>query len=312
MTNAPLHPIGVCTAHSHEQTLDGLSLYSTKFECNSGGWVDQLEWNNTECDSAPYNIQPFRKEDGWFFNCGDESLPNCPFTVMKFWEKRELNMTVDFSGHDEHLCLFDMKKFHEIALVTNICIDMMEEYNISVYLDCTARKVSYTEYNDSECTVRSEANDYFEINEGCDDPYDLNAYFQVAECEDANIVQHMPTVSPSASSYQTTTADAVVQSPSYSKPTVVIPSTANTSDDGPQDVVTMIIGVIAVILLAVIVVMAFILCQRKQARQQVVAANVDEQPFNVDFQSIEPEPINAYGQQVTTQGQDIEEIQISQ
>jgi len=274
-SHVPIHPIGVCSAHSHEGELDGLSLYSTKYECNGPNQLDQFEYNNTDCEGMPFNITTFRKEEGYGFNC--EAERNCPFTKIIFWELRNSSAA---NGHDQHhICSFDTNAYHEFSVVTNICIDLIEEYNISFIIDCTAKKITYTEYNDSECTQRAVANDYFEIVEGCDDPYDLNAYVQIAECEDAHFL-------PTATGDDTSTHHGVAL------------------------IFTVIVGFVVVIL---VIAIGFTIIQRKNKENQVAAANIDRHPLNVDFQSIgdaqDPEPDSR--QQVTTQGEDIEEIPIS-
>ena len=67
-TNAPLNPIGICTAHSYETELDGLYLYSTKYECNENGEMEQAEWNNTDCEGQEYNKKIYRKGTYLSFN----------------------------------------------------------------------------------------------------------------------------------------------------------------------------------------------------------------------------------------------------
>merc|ERR1712233_72261 len=71
-------------------------------------------------------------------------------------------------------------------MVTNICIDYITEYNRSYFIDCNANSITYSVYIDSECKIKSSDDDQFIIEEGCDDVFDINAYVQIAECEDAN------------------------------------------------------------------------------------------------------------------------------
>eukprot|EP00485_Elphidium_margaritaceum_P011441 CAMPEP_0202706508 /NCGR_PEP_ID=MMETSP1385-20130828/18920_1 /ASSEMBLY_ACC=CAM_ASM_000861 /TAXON_ID=933848 /ORGANISM="Elphidium margaritaceum" /LENGTH=624 /DNA_ID=CAMNT_0049364997 /DNA_START=59 /DNA_END=1933 /DNA_ORIENTATION=+ len=144
------------------------------------------------------------------------------------------------------------------------------------------------------------------------------SFFDVNWCNELNEV---PTTDPTQPPTTNATIVAIQTSPAVD----IIPSSANGGNVAPttstvadnvdttrQSLATLAVGVIAVILLAVIIVIAFVLCRRKHAAQQVLAANVDQHFFNADFQSIEPEPINAFGQQITTQGQDIQEIKITQ
>eukprot|EP01084_Bolivina_argentea_P239218 402094_1 len=187
-TNVPLFPIDVCSAHSHETELDGLTLYSTRMECTDNGELNQYEWDNTDCADLPYHTQTYRKEDGYYFNC--DAKTSCPFAKIILWDLSDFGPTGNTSGHNDHICAYDKQKYHEISIVTNICIDLMEEFNVSFYIDCSAHHVSYEEFNDINCKTKIPGNDNFTITEGCDDPFDLNAYVQIAECDDANYKQY--------------------------------------------------------------------------------------------------------------------------
>eukprot|EP01084_Bolivina_argentea_P174540 302331_1 len=188
-TNAPIYPIGVCTAHSHETELDNLSLYSTKLECNDQGEVTRFEWNNTECSGTAYNNATYCKEDGYYFHC--DAPTSCPFTKVVLRELRDASNHTHYGHrpkHNDHLCSFDMNAYHELAVVTNICIDFINEYNTSFYVDCDSKSVSYTEYNDTECSTTSDDHDHFVVKEGCEDEFGIGAYIQIAECDDANYI----------------------------------------------------------------------------------------------------------------------------
>ena len=92
---------------------------------------------------------------------------------------------------DQQLCIMDTQRYHETAIITNICVDLIEEYNMSFRINCDANSVTYSEYSDPECQIERryglpDGEDLFRIDEGCDDPFDLNAYVQISECDDAN------------------------------------------------------------------------------------------------------------------------------
>eukprot|EP01083_Nonionella_stella_P049883 132863_1 len=196
-TNAPIYPIDVCTTHSHQTESNTLSLYSTKLECNGNGEVIQFEWNNTECSgNYTYNVT-YHKEHGYYFNC--DALTSCPFTKVILRELFTHN-----GSHDPHICSFYMNAYHEVAVITNICIDLIEEYNTSFYVDCDGMSVSYTEYIDTTCSTTTNATNHFVITEGCDDAFGIGmnatsmmqnammlttfhgAFIEFAECDDAN------------------------------------------------------------------------------------------------------------------------------
>merc|ERR1712087_1029478 len=202
-----------------------------------------------------YNTIVYRHEDGYHFNC--DAPTSCPFTKMRFFEFHHERDNSSDNGEDGHLCSFDQRLYHEISLVTNICIDLIDEYGLSVMVDCDAQSVRYVEYSDAECTQQTTPDEeVFVVREGCDDVFDIDAYIQIAECDDAQ--------------YDPDTGD----------------------DDGdaqPKElglIFTALIGV-------VVVVLAIMICigmLRKRNRGQIDAANVDAQPFNVDFQSIADVP----------------------
>merc|ERR1712233_261343 len=127
-------------------------------------------------------------------------------------------------------------------MVTNICIDYITEYNRSYFIDCNANSITYSVYIDSECKIKSSDDDQFIIEEGCDDVFDINAYVQIAECEDAN----------------------------YQK--------SKDTDDHYLSIIFMII--IGIVIVMLIVMIGFIFLRRK-SESQVNSVNVDAQPLSV-------------------------------
>eukprot|EP01083_Nonionella_stella_P170237 578929_1 len=113
-TNVPLFPIDVCSAHSHETELDGLTLYSTRMECTDNGELNQYEWDNTDCADLPYHTQTYRKEDGYYFNC--DAKTSCPFAKIILWDLSDFGPTGNTSGHNDHICAWDSQKYHEISI----------------------------------------------------------------------------------------------------------------------------------------------------------------------------------------------------
>lgn len=206
---------------------------------------------------------------------------------MIFWEFAEdprNNKTED--GHDDgHLCAFDTQKYHEVTVITNLCIDLLDIYGFSFMFDCSAREVTYSEYTDSDCKVpTSEDDDIFRVEEGCDDVFNISAFVQIAECEDAH--------------YH--------------------PSDSDQKDEGHDNdeimqVIFMTIVAVVVIVLALVIVTGVI---RKKRASHVRSVNVSQEPLTVDFQSIQDadmEPISPDStQQITTQGQEIEEIALDE
>ena len=85
----------------------------------------------------------------------------------------------------------DPQKYHDSTIITNMCFDLLQDFNFSFRIDCDATSVTYSEYTDPECKNERryglpDGEDLFRIDEGCDDPWDLNAYVNVSECDDAN------------------------------------------------------------------------------------------------------------------------------
>eukprot|EP01084_Bolivina_argentea_P239219 402095_1 len=285
-TNVPLFPIDVCSAHSHETELDGLTLYSTRMECTDNGELNQYEWDNTDCADLPYHTQTYRKEDGYYFNC--DAKTSCPFAKIILWDLSDFGPTGNTSGHNDHICAYDKQKYHEISIVTNICIDLMEEFNVSFYIDCSAHHVSYEEFNDINCKTKIPGNDNFTITEGCDDPFDLNAYVQIAECDDANvnpiitplptatIRTTMPTISAMTTATPSKTRTTTMQSKIPTKsPTVSVSPSMSRNDsksDSSTSNVTWIAIVVSlcVVVMILVVLLIFIVCRQKRLKSEVL------------------------------------------
>ena len=205
-----------------------------------------------------------KKEDGYYFNC-DAPKP-CPFAKLVLRELTEIG-----NDTDEHICAWDKRKYHEISMVTNICIDHIAEYNRSYFVDCTANSITYSVYTDAECKIKSSEDDQFVIEEGCDDVFDIDSYIQIAECEDAN--------------YEETSG----------------------GEDHYLAVIFTIFAAVIVVILVVLIAAKFL---RRKTVSQINSVNVDAQPLSVDFQSIgDAEPESQ--QIISTQGQDIHPIPIA-
>lgn len=274
----PMHPLNVCSSHSHEDELDGLTLYSVKREC-SEGTVIEYEYNSTDCEGPTFNETIYKKEDGYYFHC--DAATSCPFTKMVFWEfEQDPHSNATEDGHHGHHCAFDTSKYHEISVVTNLCIDLVAEYGYSFLIDCTAKEVTYSEFNDTACKVPKNDDDLFVIEEGCDDVFNISAFIQVAECEDAH--------------YR--------------------PDDGGDGDGmGTDGMVPLLLTVViaAVVLLLAVVICAAVL--RKRNESQIHSVNVSNEPLNHDFKSIEdavpvPDASPDSTQLITTQGQEIDEI----
>eukprot|EP01084_Bolivina_argentea_P239221 402097_1 len=275
-TNIPLYPIDVCTSHSHETELDGLWLYSTKLHCNNNDELLQFEYNNTNCQGSAYNTMNYSTDNGYYFNCGAQS--SCPFVKAIFWE-------LDNSTN-EHICAYNKKFYHQFAIITNICLDMIEEYNTSFYVDCTANSMTFTGYKDAICTQKSQ--NLKLIEEGCDDPFDVNAYVQISECDDANvnpiitplptatIRTTMPTISAMTTATPSKTRTTTMQSKIPTKsPTVSVSPSMSRNDsksDSSTSNVTWIAIVVSlcVVVMILVVLLIFIVCRQKRLKSEVL------------------------------------------
>ena len=80
--------------------------------------------------------------------------------------------------------------------------------------------------------------------------------------------------------------------------------------DGDNDEVMAVIFVVVIV--AVVVILAILIATgiaRRKSEKQLQAVNVDQEPLSVDFQSIgDAEMKPDQTQEITTQGQDVEEI----
>merc|ERR1719361_1379245 len=125
-----------------------------------------------------------------------------------------------------------------------------------------------------------------------DDVFNISAYIQVAECEDAAIWDPDENWGPDGPNGPKGSGGDGMNS------------------SGLNDNVMAIIFV--VVIAAVVIVLAIMIATgiaRRKSEKQLQAVNVDQEPLSVDFQSINDAEMRPdQTQEITTQGQDVEEI----